>query len=325
LNRVAVLDDYQQVALRMADWSTLPGAPEVTSYSEHVEDVEQLARRLAPFDIIVAMRERTPFPRRLLERLPKLRLLVATGRRHTVIDLQAADEMGIVVCGTGGLGSNTSELTWALILSLLRRVPAEAMGMRSGGWQHTIGVDLAGKTLGILGLGSIGRRVARVAHAFDMRVLAWSQNLTPAAAAESGATWCERDALLSESDVVTIHLVLSERTRGLIGARELACMKPGAYLINTSRGPIVDEAALIDALRGGRIAGAALDVYATEPLPPDHPLRTLPTALLTPHLGYVTENTYRNFYRDAVEDIAAYLAGSPIRVVSPGDLLSLDR
>ena len=322
---MAVLDDYQQVALRMADWSTLPGAPEVTSYSEHVEDVEQLARRLAPFDIIVAMRERTPFPRRLLERLPKLRLLVATGRRHTVIDLQAADEMGIVVCGTGGLGSNTSELTWALILSLLRRVPAEATGMRSGGWQHTIGVDLAGKTLGILGLGSIGRRVARVAHAFDMRVLAWSQNLTPAAAAESGATWCERDALLSESDVVTIHLVLSERTRGLIGARELACMKPGAYLINTSRGPIVDEAALIDALRGGRIAGAALDVYATEPLPPDHPLRTLPTALLTPHLGYVTENTYRNFYRDAVEDIAAYLAGSPIRVVSPGDLLSLDR
>lgn len=321
MNRVAVLDDYQQVAVRMADWSSLPGGPEVTSYSEHVEDVEQLAARLAGFDIIVAMRERTPFPRRLLERLPKLRLLVATGRRHTVIDLQAAEEMGIVVCGTRGLGSNTSELTWALILSLLRRVPAEAEAMRTGGWQHTIGVDLAGKTLGILGLGSIGRRVARVAHAFDMRVLAWSQNLTPAAAAESGATWCERDALLAESDVVTIHLVLSERTRGLIGARELSHMKPGAYLINTSRGPIVDEPALIDALRGGRIAGAGLDVYETEPLPPHHPLRTLPTALLTPHIGHVTENTYRNFYRDAVEDIAAYLAGSPIRVVGQGDPL----
>lgn len=299
----------------MADWSSLPGSPEVTSFSDHLEDVEQLATRLAGYDIIVAMRERTPFPRQLLERLPKLRLLVATGRRHTVIDLRTAHEMGIVVSGTGGLGSNTSELTWALILSLLRRVPAEATAMRNGGWQHTIGVDLAGKTLGILGLGSIGRRVARVALAFDMRVLAWSQNLTPAAAAESGATWCEKDALLADSDVVTIHLVLSERTRGLVGARELASMKPDAYLINTSRGPIVDEIALVDALRGRRIAGAALDVYATEPLPQEHPLRTLPTALLTPHLGYVTENTYRNFYRDAVEDIAAYLSGSPIRVV----------
>ncbi len=299
----------------MADWSSLPGGTEVNSFSDHLEDVEQLATRLAGYDIVVAMRERTPFPRPLLERLPKLRLLVATGRRHTVIDLPAAHEMGIVVSGTRGLGSNTSELTWALILSLLRRVPAEATAMRSGGWQHTIGVDLAGKTLGILGLGSIGRRVARVALAFDMRVLAWSQNLTPAAAAESGATWCEKDALLTDSDVITIHLVLSERTRRLIGARELACMKPGAYLINTSRGLIVDEIALADALRAGGIAGAALDVYATEPLPPDHPLRTLPTAVLTPHLGYVTENTYRNFYRDAVEAIAAYLAGSPIRVV----------
>jgi phosphoglycerate dehydrogenase-like enzyme len=309
------LDDYQGVALQMADWSSLPGGTEVNSFSDHLEDVEQLATRLAGYDIVVAMRERTPFPRPLLERLPKLRLLVATGRRHTVIDLPAAHEMGIVVSGTRGLGSNTSELTWALILSLLRRVPAEATAMRSGGWQHTIGVDLAGKTLGILGLGSIGRRVARVALAFDMRVLAWSQNLTPAAAAESGATWCEKDALLTDSDVITIHLVLSERTRRLIGARELACMKPGAYLINTSRGLIVDEIALADALRAGGIAGAALDVYATEPLPPDHPLRTLPTAVLTPHLGYVTENTYRNFYRDAVEAIAAYLAGSPIRVV----------
>lgn len=315
MNRVAVLDDYQGVALQMADWSSLPGGTEVNSFSDHLEDVEQLATRLAGYDIVVAMRERTPFPRPLLERLPKLRLLVATGRRHTVIDLPAAHEMGIVVSGTRGLGSNTSELTWALILSLLRRVPAEATAMRSGGWQHTIGVDLAGKTLGILGLGSIGRRVARVALAFDMRVLAWSQNLTPAAAAESGATWCEKDALLTDSDVITIHLVLSERTRRLIGARELACMKPGAYLINTSRGLIVDEIALADALRAGGIAGAALDVYATEPLPPDHPLRTLPTAVLTPHLGYVTENTYRNFYRDAVEAIAAYLAGSPIRVV----------
>jgi phosphoglycerate dehydrogenase-like enzyme len=315
LIRVAVLDDYQEVALKMADWGSLPAGTEVISFSDHVEDVDQLAARLAGYDIVVAMRERTPFSRPLLERLPDLRLLVATGRRHTVIDLEAARELGIVVSGTRGLSSNTSELTWALILSLLRNVPAEASSVRAGGWQHTIGVDLAGKTLGILGLGSIGRRVARVALAFDMRVLAWSQNLTPAMAAESGATWCERAALLADSDVITIHLVLSARTRGLIGAGELASMKPSAYLINTSRGPIVDEIALVDVLRRGLIAGAALDVYATEPLPPEHPLRTLPNAVLTPHLGYVTENTYRNFYRDAVEDIAAYLAGTPIRVV----------
>ncbi len=315
MKRVAVLDDYQQVALQMADWSALAGLAEVTPFSDHLDDVEQLATRLAGYNIVVAMRERTAFPRRLLERLPRLRLLVATGRRHTVIDLQAAGEMGIVVCGTRGLASNTSELTWALILSLLRKVPAEAHAIRSGGWQSTIGVDLAGKTLGILGLGSIGRRVARVATAFDMRVLAWSQNLTPAAATESGATWCDKDTLLADSDVITIHLVLSDRTRGLVGSRELALMKPEAFLINTSRGPIVVEEALIESLRRGRIAGAALDVFDTEPLPPDHPLRTLPNALLTPHLGYVTENTYRNFYRDVVEDIVAYLAGSPVRVV----------
>jgi phosphoglycerate dehydrogenase-like enzyme len=315
LNRVAVLDDYQDVALRMADWSSLPGT-DVTLFHDHLADVEQLATRLADYEMVVAMRERTAFPRPLLERLPRLRLLVATGRRHTVIDLHTAHEMGIIVSGTGGLASNTSELTWALILSLLRSVPAEATAMRTGGWQHTIGVDLAGKTLGILGLGSIGRRVAKVALAFDMHVLAWSQNLTASAAAEVGATWCERDALLASSDVITIHLVLSDRTLGLIGSQELASMKSGAYLINTSRGPIVDEVALIDALRGGHLAGAALDVYGTEPLPPNHPLRTLPNVLLTPHLGYVTENTYRNMYRDAVEDIAAYLAGSPIRVVT---------
>jgi phosphoglycerate dehydrogenase-like enzyme len=315
LNRVAVLDDYQQVALQMADWSSLAGEAEVTSFSDHLDDLEQLSTRLAGYEIVVAMRERTAFPRRLFERLPQLRLLVATGRRHTVIDLQAAGEMGIVVCGTRGLESNTSELTWALILALLRRVPTEAHAMRRGGWQSTIGVDLAGRTLGILGLGSIGRRVARVATAFDMRVLAWSHNLTAAAATESGATWCDKDTLLADSDVITIHLVLSERTRGLVGSRELALMKPEAFLINTSRGPIVDEDALIGSLRGGRIAGAALDVFATEPLPPDHVLRTLPNALLTPHLGYVTENTYRNFYRDVVEDIGAYLAGSPIREV----------
>lgn len=317
MNRVAILDDYQQVAMRMANWSLLPSGTEVTTFSDHIADVEQLARRLAEFDVVVAMRERTSFPEELLERLPALKLLVVTGRRHTVVDLDAAKQLGIVVSGTRGLLSNTSEHTWALILSMLRHVVSESASMRAGGWQHTIGIDLAGKTLGILGLGSIGRRVARVALAFDMQVIAWSQNLSIASAAAEGVTYCDKETLLTDSDVITIHLVLSERTRGLIGIRELSLMKPTAYLVNTSRGPIIDEGALVEALRQKRIAGAALDVYDAEPLPRNHRLRKLQRVLLTPHLGYVTENTYRNFYNDAIEDILAFLNGSPIRTVDP--------
>jgi phosphoglycerate dehydrogenase-like enzyme len=316
MTRVAVLDDYQRVAGRMADWGSLPEGTEVVFFHDHLVGVEALAERLRDFEVVVAMRERTPFPRSLLGRLGRLRLLVTTGMRNAAIDLDAAAELGITVSGTDGIGTSTAELTWALILALLRRVPEEDASMRTGGWQHTLGVDLAGKTLGVIGLGRIGRQVAAVGRAFGMEVTAWSQNLTEEAARAAGARRLDKLDLLAGADVVTVHLVLSERTRGLIGAAELEQMKPTAYLVNTSRGPIVDERALVAALRSGRIAGAALDVYEVEPLPPDHPLRTLPNTVLTPHLGYVTEAGYRVFYGQAVEDIAAFLAGAPIRVLT---------
>ena len=315
--RVAVLDDYQDVAREMADWASLPEGTEVRFFHDHLVDEDQLADRLRPFQVVVAMRERTPFGRSLLDRLPDLRLLVTTGMRNASIDLQAATDLGVAVSGTGGIATHTAELTWALILSLLRHVPSEDASVRAGGWQRTVGTDLAGKTLGVLGLGNIGRRVAAVGLAFGMEVIAWSQNLTAEAAGAAGATRVDRAELFGRSDVLTIHLVLSERTRGLVGASELASMKPSAYLVNTSRGPIVDEAALIDRLRRRGIAGAGLDVYDVEPLPPNHPLRTLPNVVVTPHLGYVTEDSYRGFYGGAVEDIAALLAGSPIRVLNP--------
>jgi phosphoglycerate dehydrogenase-like enzyme len=263
------------------------------------------------------MRERTPFPRALLERLPRLRLLVTTGMRNAAIDLQAAADRGVLVCGTGGLPYPTAELAWGLVLALARRIPREDRATREGRWQETVGLGLNGKTLGVLGLGTLGSRVARFGRAFEMDVLAWSQNLTAERAAEIGAVRVDRDELLARSDVVTIHLVLSERTRGLIGARELGLMKRTAYLVNTSRGPIVDEAALVRALRDGTIAGAGLDVYDEEPLPPDHALRGLPNTVITPHLGYVTEETYRIFYGQALEDILAYLRGEPVRVLRP--------
>jgi phosphoglycerate dehydrogenase-like enzyme len=263
------------------------------------------------------MRERTPFPGALLARLPRLRLLVTAGMRNAAIDLPAAAARGVLVCGTAGLPYPTAELAWGLILSLVRRIPTEDRATRAGRWQESVGLGLNGKTLGVLGLGGLGSRVARIGHAFEMRVLAWSQNLTAERAAEVGATLVGRDELLARSDVVTIHLVLSERTRGLLGARELALLKPSAYLVNTSRGPIVDEAALVRALRDGTIAGAGLDVFDEEPLPLDHPLRRLPNTVITPHLGYVTEETYRIFYGQALEDIQAYLGGEPIRVLRP--------
>jgi phosphoglycerate dehydrogenase-like enzyme len=316
VTRIAILDDYQGVALRMADWASLPPGVNVAVFQDHAADEERVAARLADFDVVVAMRERTPFPASLLARLPRLRLLVTTGMRNASIDVRAAADRGVLVCGTAGLPYPTAELTWALILSLVRRVPREDRATREGRWQETLGTGLNGKTLGVLGLGTLGSRVARVGRAFEMEVLAWSQNLTAERAAAAGATLVGRDELLERADVVTIHLVLSERTRGLVGARELGLMRREAYLVNTSRGPIVDEAALIQAVRAGAIAGAGLDVYDEEPLPPDHPLRRLPNTVITPHLGYVTEETYRIFYGQALEDVRAFLAGTPVRALS---------
>lgn len=314
--RVAVLDDYQGVALEYADWGPLDGRVSVEVFDRTIGDADELVRTLRPFDVVVGMRERTPFPASLLDQLPNLRLLVTTGPANASFDVAAAAARGVVVSGTGGLLHPTSELTWGLILALTRHIPEEDRAIRAGGWQSTIGPELAGRTLGVLGLGRLGQRVARVAHAFDMSVVAWSQNLTEETAAAHGATLVGRDELFATSDVVTVHLVLSERTRGLVGARELGMMRPTAYLVNTSRGPIVDEDALVDALRRGGIAGAGLDVFDREPLPADHPLRTLPNTVLTPHIGYVATDIYRIFFRDVVEDIAAWLDGSPVRVVT---------
>jgi phosphoglycerate dehydrogenase-like enzyme len=315
VTRVAILDDYQDVAGRLADWKSLPA--EVVVFRDHLSDESKVAARLADFDVVVAMRERTPFLRSLFERLPRLRLLVTTGMRNASIDLRAAADRGVVVSGTAGLPSPTAELTWALILALVRHVPREDRATREGRWQETLGTTLKGRTLGVLGFGQLGSRVARVGTAFEMDVIAWSQNLTAERAAAVGATLAgSRDELLARADIVTIHLVLSDRTRGLVGARELGLMRPTAYLVNTSRGPIVDEGALIATLRAGKIAGAGLDVYDEEPLPADHPLRRLPNTVITPHLGYVTEETYQIFYSQALEDIRAFLAGTPVRVLS---------
>ena len=314
--QVAALDDYQDVALKKGDWSRLPADTVVQNFTDHIDDQDALVARLEPFDVIVAMRERTPFPRSLVERLPNLKLLITTGARNASFDLVALKERGITVCGTGGLGSPTAELTWGLIIGLMRHIAEEDANVRAGGWQRTIGPTLHGATLGCLGLGNLGSQVATVGRAFGMNVIAWSQNLTAERAEEVGALLVTKDELFSQADVVTVHLVLGERTRGLVGAPEFALMKPSAYFVNTSRGPIVDEAAMIDALRSKRIAGAAVDVFNVEPLPPEHPLRSLPNTLITPHLGYVTEEGYDIFYRDAVEDILAWLGGSPVRQIA---------
>lgn len=314
--RCAVLDDYQGVALDMADWSGLAPDVDVEVFRSPFDGEDEAAAALAPFAIVCAMRERTPFPRSLLARLPEFRLLVTTGLRNAAIDVAAAREAGIVVSGTDSAGHPTAELTFGLILELARQVGSENARMKAGeAWQSVIGSDLAGHTLGLIGLGRLGARVARIAQAFDMEVLAWSQNLTPERCREAGVTHAGRDELLARADVVSIHLQLSERTRGLIGATELGRMKPGAHLVNTSRGPIVDEAALIEALRHGPLAAAALDVFDTEPLPTDHPFRTLPNLVLSPHLGYVTRDNYRLFYGQTVEAIRAWLDGKPVRVI----------
>jgi phosphoglycerate dehydrogenase-like enzyme len=312
--RIAILDDYQNAAMASADWSSIPDA-EVTTFTDHLDDIETLAERLRGFDVIVAMRERTPFPRALLERLDVLRLLITTGARNATFDMAAAKERGITVAGTRGTSSPTAELAWGLIIALARHIPAEDAATRSAQWQTTLGIGLEGRTLGVVGLGNLGGRVARVGNAFGMDVIAWSQNLTAERAAECGAMLVAKDELLSRADFVSIHLQLSDRTRGLIGERELAVMRRDAYLVNTSRGPIVEEAALIAALESSQIAGAGLDVFDREPLPLDHPLRHARNVVLTPHLGYVTKETYDIFYGDAVEDIRAWAAGSPVRVI----------
>lgn len=314
--QVAVLDDYQNVALSFGDWS-FGGRAEVTVFDAHEADEDALTERLAPFAVVVAMRERTAFPERVLARLPKLQLLVTTGPFNAVIDVAAAERLGITVCGTGGAGAATPELTWALILAVTRGIAAEDAGVRAGRWQLGVGIELMGSTLGIMGLGRMGPRIAHYANAFGMHVLAWSQNLTPEAAAAAGADYVSKDELFERSDIVTIHLKLSERTTGIVGAAELAALGPKGYLVNTSRGPIVDERALVEALRSGRIAGAGLDVFDVEPLPEWHPLRTTPNTVLTPHIGYVSTVAYDAFFRDVVEDINAWLDGSPIRVIAP--------
>jgi phosphoglycerate dehydrogenase-like enzyme len=313
---VAILDDYQRVARTLGPWDELGDGVAITVFDDHVADDDALVERLAPFEVVVAMRERTPFPRERLARLPNLRLLVTTGGANASIDMDAARDLGVVVAGTGGLASPTAELTWALILAVTRNVCAEDRAIREGGWQHTIGPELAGRTLGVVGLGRLGSRVAAIGQAFEMDVIAWSQNLEAAHAASLGVEAVSKDELFRRADVVTIHLKLSDRTHGLVGARELALMKATAYLVNTSRGPIVDEAALLAALHDGTIAGAGLDVYDVEPLPAGHPLRSAPRTVLTPHIGYVSLGTYEVFYRDVVECIAGFLRGEPVRVLN---------
>jgi phosphoglycerate dehydrogenase-like enzyme len=312
--RVAVLDDYQHAAHSFADWSALRPDAEVNFFHDHLSEQADLVERLAPFHVVCAMRERTEFTATLLAQLPNLSLLVTTGASNASIDVEAARARAITVCGTGGVGSATPELTWALILAAVRRLPSEIASVRSGGWQTTVGTGLHGKTLGILGLGRIGTAVARVGQAFGMRTVAWSQNLSAEHAAAHGVERLGKQDVLASADLLTIHLRLSERTRGLLGAAELALMKSTAWLVNTSRGPIVDEAALIAALRASRIAGAALDVFDTEPLTADHPYRSLDNVVASPHIGYVTDATYRVFYGDTVENIRAWIDGRPIRI-----------
>jgi phosphoglycerate dehydrogenase-like enzyme len=305
--KIAILDDYQNIALRMADWSPVASRAEISVFNDHVADPEELVKRLLPFDVICVMRERTPLPREVIERLPQLKLIASTGSRNASIDVAAAKERGIRITATGYRSTPTIEMTWALILASERHIVQESNSVRAGGWQASIGRELDGKVLGVLGLGNIGGQVARIGRAFGMQVIAWSQNLTAEVAREAGATRVSKDELFRRADIVTIHLILSDRTRGLVGAREIALMRPTSRLINTSRGPIVEEAALIEALQSRRIAGAALDVFDHEPLPPNHPFRHLDSVLATPHIGYVGESLYRTFYGDVVAAIAAWL------------------
>ncbi|MBP2297612.1 D-2-hydroxyacid dehydrogenase family protein [Azospirillum picis] len=316
--RVAVLDDYQEVARGLADWSQLPEGSDLTVFHAPLGEPDAVATALEPFDVLVIMRERTPFPAALIERLPNLKLLVTTGARNNAVDLHACAARGITVCGTGMVGTPTAELAWGLILALAKRIPAEERALREGRWQTCLTGDLGGKRLGLVGLGKLGTKVARVGQAFGMDVVAWSPNLTAERAAEAGVARVEKRELFATSDVVSVHLVLSERTRGVVGAAEIGAMKPTALFVNTSRAGLVDEAALADALRQGRIGGAGIDVFPIEPLPADSLWLDLPNTVLTPHLGYVTRENYAVFYRDALADILAWRAGAPVRLLSPG-------
>ena len=314
--RLAILDDFQNVVRSVSDWSAIEDRVEITVFNDHLEEVTDVARRLEPFEIAVVIRERTKFPRALLEKLPNLKLLVTGGMRNRGIDLAAAGEFGVTVCGTESVGSPTSELTWGLIIATVRNIPAQVQAVHDGGWQVGLGPGLEGKTLGVIGLGRQGTAVARVGLAFGMDVAAWSQNLTDERCAEHGVRFvASKEDLLRQSDIVSIHLVLSDRSRGTIDAEALSHMKPGAYLINTSRGPIVDEDALIEAVKGGKIAGAGLDVFDIEPLPADHPYRNTAGIVATPHLGYTSRENYQKYFDQGIENIDAWLKGAPIRVM----------
>lgn len=315
--KIAVLDDYQGVAKEFADWSGIEANHDVQIFREHIGGGrDAVVAALQDFDVIAAMRERTVFDRATLEQLPNLKFMVTTGMRNSSIDMDYLKERGIPCAGTGGRTQTTPELAWGLILAVARNIPFEDNNMRTGQWQQTVGLDLEEKTLGILGLGRLGREMARIGQAFKMDVIAWSQNLTTRSAAEAGVRHVEKDELFAEADVLTIHYKLSERSTGLIGARELGLMKPTSILVNTSRAPIVDMTALMDTLQHGRIAGAGIDVYDDEPVPADHPIRSCPRTVLTPHMGYVSHDTYTIFYQETVANIEAWLAGSPVRVIN---------
>jgi phosphoglycerate dehydrogenase-like enzyme len=305
--KIAILDDYQKIALKMADWSAIPGNPEITVFQDHITELEALVRRLLPFDVLCIMRERTPMTAELLDRLPNLKLIASTGSRNAAIDAEAVKRRGIEVLHTGYNSDPTIEFTWALILALVRNVATENASLRSGGWQTGVGADLTGKTLGVVGLGNIGSRIAEIGRAFGMNVIAWSQNLTKEKADAAGARLVSKEGIFRESDIVTVHLVLSPRSRGTVGINELALMKSSAYLVNTSRGPVVDEGALIEVLKAGKIAGAGVDVFDTEPLPPQHPFRHLPNVLATPHVAYGSRSLYETFYRDSVANIKSWI------------------
>ena len=314
--RCAILDDYQKVALKSADWSKVATELDCKIFNEHLGSQENVIKALQGFEIICAMRERTAFPRAVIEKLPDLKLLITTGMRNASIDVAAAREHGVVVCGTPATGNPTSGIAIGLMLELTRRIGYENARLKAGApWQSTIGLDLEGLTLGVIGLGKLGARTSRIAQAFGMKVMAWSQNLTPEKCKAVGVEYAQKDELFRQSDLITIHVVLSQRTRGLVGAKELALMKPTAYIINTSRGPIIEEGALLAALREKRIAGAGLDVFDVEPLPTDHPLRKMDNVVLTPHLGYVSLQNYRAYFSGVVDDIRAFLDGSPVRVL----------
>ena len=316
MHHCAILDDYQNVALKLADWGKLAGAVDVRVYNESLGDQASVIGALKDCSIVCLMRERTQFARAVFEGLPELKLLVTSGARNAAIDLAAAEERKVVVCGTETPGNPTTELAFGLMLELARKIGYENARLKAGArWQTTLGIDLGGKTLGVVGLGKLGSKAAQIGRAIGMDVIAWSQNLTAERCSEAGASLVSKEELFRRADFITVHLQLSPRTRGLIGSQDLGLMKPTAFFINTSRGPIVEEAALLGALRNKRIAGAGLDVYDVEPLPLDHPLRKMDNAVITPHLGYVTEDNYRQFYGQMVEDIRAFLDGKPVRVI----------